>query len=265
MKNALPDLRNSLQKKSLLPVARAIMTTDLYPKIRRAELQCGDNEDEIGVICATSKGAGMIEPNMATMLAFILTDVDIEQESLQTMLHEAMPSSFNAITVDTDTSTSDTVAIVSSGRKPLSSDRETRKRQLANFQSALTEVCRDLACDIVRNAEGATHLIRIEVTGAPSDNAAAKLGKAVLSSRLLATAIAGNDPNVGRLLAAVGKHLGHSTEGAWNDFNAEKLILSMGGRELFRDGKFKLDEEAELYLQVRAFLMALLYCEHFID
>ena len=126
MKEALPRLRESLQKDSILPVARAIMTTDLYPKVRRAEIKCGETGEQTGTICATSKGAGMIEPNMATMLAFILTDLDVGQEQLQLMLRQAMPRSFNAITVDTDTSTSDTVAIVSSGRVPLSSNAQLR-------------------------------------------------------------------------------------------------------------------------------------------
>lgn len=223
---ALPAAVASLQARTVLPAAEAIMTTDLYPKVRRAGLAGGS-------IVGIAKGAGMIEPSLATMLAFLLTDLDVPREELRTALDEAVEESFNDITVDSDTSTSDTVVLVSSGRRRAPAARE--------FGEALRRVCRDLAEDVVRNGEGVHHVVRIAVRGAPDRAAARAVGKAIANSPLVKCAVAGNDPNVGRLLAAVGKHAG----AVGLPLDPVRLLVRMGGEILFEKGAMQLDPAKE--------------------
>ena len=184
---------------TILPAAEGIMTTDLYPKIRRATLGAGS---PAGSIVGIAKGAGMIEPNMATMLVYILTDLAVPREPLRAMLARAVDASFNTISVDSDTSTSDTVVLLSSGKVPCAAAEHPA------FERALTQVCRDLAEDIVRNGEGVRHVIRVDVRNAPDRETARALGKAIINAPLFKCAVAGNDPNVGRLIQAIGKHIG---------------------------------------------------------
>jgi glutamate N-acetyltransferase/amino-acid N-acetyltransferase len=226
MTEALPRATAALQGRSVLPAAQAIMTTDLYPKVRRAELSGGS-------IVGIAKGAGMIEPNLATMLVFLLTDFQVAREELRAALDEAVEASFNAITVDSDTSTSDMVALLSSGARP-SPPRD-------RFREALTQVCRDLAEDIVRNGEGVHHVIRIQVTGAPDRDTARGVGKAIANSPLFQCAVNGNDPNVGRLLCAVGKHVG----ALGLPLDATRFRFRMGGEVLLEDGVMRLDPARE--------------------
>ena len=223
---ALPAAVASLQARTVLPAAEAIMTTDLYPKVRRAGLAGGS-------IVGIAKGAGMIEPSLATMLVFLLTDLDVPREELRTALDEAVEESFNDITVDSDTSTSDTVVLVSSGRRRAPAARE--------FGEALRRVCRDLAEDVVRNGEGVHHVVRIAVRGAPDRAAARAVGKAIANSPLVKCAVAGNDPNVGRLLAAVGKHAG----AVGLPLDPVRLLVRMGGEILFEKGAMQLDPAKE--------------------
>ena len=226
MTEALPRATAALQGRSVLPAAQAIMTTDLYPKVRRAELSGGS-------IVGIAKGAGMIEPNLATMLVFLLTDFQVAREELRAALDEAVEASFNAITVDSDTSTSDMVALLSSGARPA----PPRDR----FREALTQVCRDLAEDVVRNGEGVHHVIRIQVTGAPDRDTARGVGKAIANSPLFQCAVNGNDPNVGRLLCAVGKHVG----ALGLPLDATRFRFRMGGEVLLEDGVMRLDPARE--------------------
>ena len=226
MTEALPRATAALQGRSVLPAAQAIMTTDLYPKVRRAELSGGS-------IVGIAKGAGMIEPNLATMLVFLLTDFQVAREELRAALDEAVAASFNAITVDSDTSTSDMVALLSSSARP-SPPRD-------RFREALTQVCRDLAEDIVRNGEGVHHVIRIQVTGAPDRDTARGVGKAIANSPLFQCAVNGNDPNVGRLLCAVGKHVG----ALGLPLDATRFRFRMGGEVLLEDGVMRLDPARE--------------------
>jgi len=223
---ALPAAVASLQARTVLPAAEAIMTTDLYPKVRRAGLAGGS-------IVGIAKGAGMIEPSLATMLVFLLTDLDVPREELRTALDEAVEESFNDITVDSDTSTSDTVVLVSSGRRRAPAARE--------FGEALRRVCRDLSEDVVRNGEGVHHVVRIAVWGAPDRAAARAVGKAIANSPLVKCAVAGNDPNVGRLLAAVGKHAG----AVGLPLDPVRLLVRMGGEILFEKGAMQLDPAKE--------------------
>ncbi len=226
MVEALPQAAAGLQAASALPAAEAIMTTDLYPKVRRAEVGAGS-------VVGIAKGAGMIEPSLATMLVFLLTDLDVARDELRAALAEAVEASFNAISVDSDTSTSDTVALLASCRRP--------RPDPAAFRQALRLVCRDLAEDVVRNGEGVHHVVRVRVTGAPDPAAARAVGKAVVNSPLVKTAVAGNDPNVGRLLAAVGKVAGERGL----PLDPARLLLRLGGEAIFEGGALRLDPEKE--------------------
>ena len=229
MVTALPSVTAALAAGSILPAAEGIVTTDLYPKIRRAHVGSGS-------IVGIAKGAGMIEPNMATMLVYVLTDIAIPRADLRAMLARAVNASFNKISVDSDTSTSDTVALLSSG-KVTGVDH-------AAFEQALTLVCRDLAEDVVRNGEGVRHVIRVSVQRAATAELARALGKAIVNAPLFKCAVAGNDPNVGRLVQAIGKHVGAHAPAT----DLSKLKLTLGGIEIFSGGVFQLNPEKETAL-----------------
>lgn len=226
---ALPEAARTLAGGSIMPAAEGIVTTDLYPKVRRATVGAGG-------IVGIAKGAGMIEPNLATMLVYILTDLAIPRTELRAMLVRAVDTSFNAISIDSDTSTSDTVALVSSGRVPCA-DRNA-------FEAALQQVCRDLAEDVVRNGEGVRHVIRVAVRGAASPTLARALGKTIVNAPLFKCAVAGNDPNVGRLVQAIGKYVGAHAP----DTDLSRLRAAMGGIEIFSRGVFQLNPEKEVAL-----------------
>jgi glutamate N-acetyltransferase/amino-acid N-acetyltransferase len=230
MVGALPRAVAALQRESLLPAAEAIMTTDLYPKVRRVDLPGGAS------IVGIAKGAGMVEPNMATMLVYLLTDAAVGRAELRAALSEAVDGSFNCISVDSDTSTSDTVALLSSG--------EAGPVDAAAFRAALREVCGALAHDVVRNGEGVRHVLRVRVGGAPDAASARQLGKAIVNSPLFKTAVAGNDPNVGRLVAALGKEAG--ARGI--PLDPSRARLTMGGEVIVEGGVFQLDREREARL-----------------
>jgi glutamate N-acetyltransferase/amino-acid N-acetyltransferase len=222
----LSGATSSLQPGSIVPAAQGICTTDLYPKVRSVALQGGR-------IVGIAKGAGMIEPNLATMLVYILTDLDVPREALRAALHDAVDTSFNCMSIDSDTSTSDTVVALSSRRVPCT--------DLEAFRSALTQVCRDLTEDVVRNGEGVHHVLRVDVRSAPSQALARAIGKSVVNSPLFQCAVAGNDPNVGRLVCAVGKHVGTLEQ----PLDLSQARIHMGGIELFSQGVFRLDPNKE--------------------
>ena len=226
MLEAIPRAAAALQPRSILPAAEAIMTTDLFPKVRRIEV--GE-----GSIVGIAKGAGMIEPNLATMLVYLLTDLDVPREALRSALDEAVESSFNAITVDSDTSTSDTVLLLSSRRRATPST--------ADFTDGLAKVCAELAEDVVRNGEGVHHVVRVTVTRARTYQEARGVAKAVANSPLLKAAVNGNDPNVGRLLCAVGKHAG----ALGLPLDPAKVRMKVGGEVVLEAGAMRLDPEKE--------------------
>jgi glutamate N-acetyltransferase/amino-acid N-acetyltransferase len=226
---ALPSAVATLSAGSVMPAAEGIVTTDLYPKVRRAQVGAGS-------IVGIAKGAGMIEPNMATMLVYLLTDVAVPRAELRRMLSAAVEPSFNAISVDSDTSTSDTVALVSTGRAACPDP--------GAFEEALRTVCRDLAEDVVRNGEGVRHVIRVTVRNAADFAAARALGKAVVNAPLFKCAVAGNDPNVGRLVQAIGKHVGAHAPAT----DLARLSMALGGIEIFSGGAFRLDPSKEAAL-----------------
>jgi glutamate N-acetyltransferase/amino-acid N-acetyltransferase len=232
---SLPAAVAALAGGSVMPAAEGIVTTDLYPKVRRAAVGAGS-------IVGIAKGAGMIEPNMATMLVYLLTDVAVPRAELRRMLLSAVHPTFNAISIDSDTSTSDTVALVSSGLVPCPDP--------GAFEKALRTVCADLAEDVVRNGEGVRHVIRVSVVNAADSASARSLGKAVVNAPLLKCAVAGNDPNVGRLVQAVGKHVGASAPAT----DVSRMRMSLGGIPIFAEGTFRLDpaKESQLVAHLRA-------------
>ncbi|HYD42163.1 MAG TPA: bifunctional ornithine acetyltransferase/N-acetylglutamate synthase [Anaeromyxobacter sp.] len=223
---ALPAAVAALRGGSALPAADGILTTDLYAKVRRAAVGQGS-------IVGFAKGAGMIEPNLATMLVFLLTDLDVPRDRLRAALAAAVEPSFNRISVDSDTSTSDSVFLLSSRRKPAPPG--------GAFEAALASVCADLAEDVVRNGEGVRHVLRVAVSGAADDRTARLVGKSVVNSPLLKAAVNGNDPNVGRLLCAVGKVAG--AEGLAVD--PARAVIRVGGEVVLEGGAMRLDPEKE--------------------
>jgi glutamate N-acetyltransferase / amino-acid N-acetyltransferase len=188
---------------ALLAAAKAIMTTDTYPKIATARVKLGDGEV---VINGIAKGAGMIAPDMATMLAYVFTDAAIAPQALQAMLSKSVEGSFNAITVDSDTSTSDTLMIFATGAAERASHIEdAADPRAAAFRRALDKLLRDLAQQVVRDGEGARKFITVKVEGAASRKAAKRVALSIANSPLVKTACAGEDANWGRVVMAVGK------------------------------------------------------------
>lgn len=237
MTKNIPALVSSLESGTAVNLARGIMTTDSFPKLRSAKV--GD-----GRIVAVAKGAGMIEPNMATMLSFIMTDIKIERERVREILKRVVEKTYNSISVDGDQSTSDTVVLLSSCKKNSVTEKE--------FEEALLKMCSELSVDIVRNSEGCGHVIRVSVEGASSYEQARNIGKAVINSPLFKSAVFGNDPNVGRLLSSVGDFTGNNGI----ELDKDKLEISLGREVVFINGAFQLDQEKEVrlstYLKERA-------------
>ncbi len=211
---------------SIVPLAEGIMTTDAFPKVR--SIECGS-----GRIVAAAKGAGMIEPDMATMLVFIASDVTIDRRASRKILSNTVSRTFNRISVDGDQSTSDMVLLFDSCMQGPVSKRF--------FEEALSEVCGKLAEDIVRNGEGTAHVIRVEVKGCRSEAEAAAYGKGIINSPLVKTAVFGNDPNVGRIIMA----LGDVADAIDSPFHADRTEIRLGSDTVFTEGTFRLDEEKE--------------------
>ena len=197
---AITELVSGVGHSSFEDVAAAIMTTDTFPKIVKKRVRVGDQTGTIAGIC---KGAGMICPNMATMLSFILTDIAVERKALDRALLSAVKKSFNRLTIDGDMSTNDTVLLMANGvlgNPPVTEKNEDYLR----FSRALSELTIELSKMIARDGEGATKFIEVEVKGARNDFDAEKAALAVANSNLVKTAIYGNDANWGRIMAALG-------------------------------------------------------------
>ena len=204
----------ALSEDGLADFARAIMTTDTRPKTASTSLRIGGADV---TIAGAVKGVGMISPHMATMLGYIMTDAAASAAQLRTALKLALPSSFNAITVDGDMSTNDTVIVMASGAARNSA---LRGRDLAAFNQAIAAVCAALARELVRDGEGATKLVEVQVRGARSSADAERCARQIANSPLVKTAFFGCDPNVGRILMAAGSS-GAAVE-------SDKLVLSIG-------------------------------------
>jgi glutamate N-acetyltransferase/amino-acid N-acetyltransferase len=242
----LPAILKSLRAEAWPDAAAAIMTTDTFPKLATRQAKIGDAVVTINGFC---KGSGMIAPDMATMLAFVATDAKIPADILQTLLSRGADRSFNSITVDGDTSTSDTLLLVSTGQgakhpKPASATDTVLK----DFREKLEDLLQDLAIQVVKDGEGAQKLVTIDITGAASAAAARRIGLAVANSPLVKTAIAGEDANWGRIVAAVGK--------AGEKADRDKLSISVGGVEITRNGQRRPDyDEAPVARHIKGQLI----------
>jgi glutamate N-acetyltransferase/amino-acid N-acetyltransferase len=220
VREALPDSIARLSTSGIDAFSHAILTTDVGPKVTQATFTLGGKR---GRIVGIAKGAGMIHPNMATMLGFVMTDAALDSATLQKALRTSVDQSINAITVDGDTSTNDTVLVMASGKLGNAPRSDT-----TDFQRALDAVCRDLAWLIVRDGEGATRVMELEVRGAKSERDARLAAHAIGTSPLVKTALHGGDPNWGRMLAALGR------SGA--RFNVKRVSLWAGRVQLVKDG-----------------------------
>ncbi|MEL7453923.1 MAG: bifunctional glutamate N-acetyltransferase/amino-acid acetyltransferase ArgJ, partial [Pseudomonadota bacterium] len=205
--------------------ARAFMTTDTYPKGSSAKCKVGDATVHITGI---AKGSGMIAPNMATMLAYIFTDAAIAPAVLDQLLKNIADVSFNAISVDGDTSTSDTLMIFATGASDAPQVTEPDDQRLEAFTAALKSVCLELAHQIVKDGEGATKFIEIMVEGAPTDGEAKIIAASIANSPLVKTALAAGDANWGRVVMAAGK--------AGVDFDQSKLNIWFGDHQVAENG-----------------------------
>ena len=210
----LHGVRDELKPDNLELAARAIMTTDRYPKFISRRVGPA-------VIAGIAKGAGMIEPNMATMLVYLMTDAELPAAALRPMLRRAVNRTFNSMSIDSDTSTSDTVVLMANGLAgPV---------KLRPFENALNEVCEFLTREIARNGEGATKLIIVDVGGAQTKAQAKRVAKSIVNSPLVKTAVYGCDPNWGRVIMAVGKTFDERIE-------PSRVTIAFGGAKVFEGG-----------------------------
>jgi glutamate N-acetyltransferase / amino-acid N-acetyltransferase len=206
--------------------ARAIMTTDTFPKLATRTARIDGVEVRLNGI---AKGSGMIAPDMATMLAFVATDATLPAAVLQTLLQRATDRSFNCITVDSDTSTSDSLLLCATGQVKHARIVGAADRRLADFKAQLDALLIDLACQVVRDGEGARKFITVAVSGAASKRAARRIALAIANSPLVKTAIAGEDANWGRIVMAVGK--------AGERADRDRLSIAIGGTVIAAAGR----------------------------
>ena len=222
----LETMARSASEDQWQPAAEAIMTTDTFAKLATAEFDLNGTSCRVNGI---AKGSGMIAPDMATMLSFLVTDAPVSSDLLQSLLGELTATSFNAITVDSDTSTSDTVLLfaVGSADAPLLASRDDPG--VSAFRSALQTVLQDLALQVVRDGEGASKLVEVVVRGAESDVSAKKIALSIANSPLVKTAVAGEDANWGRVVMAVGK--------AGEPADRDRLAISFGDVQVAVSGE----------------------------
>jgi glutamate N-acetyltransferase/amino-acid N-acetyltransferase len=212
-----------------LDAAKAIMTTDTFPKVATATASLGGVTVTIN---GMAKGAGMIAPDMATMLSFVFTDAPIEAPALQALLSKGVKTTFNTVTVDSDTSTSDTLMLFATGaaeKQGAPRIAEAGDRRLAGFRKALQAVLADLAEQVARDGEGARKLVHVVVKGAVSNASAFRVAKSIADSPLVKTAIAGEDANWGRVVMAVGK--------AGEPAERDRLSISFGDIRVAHEGE----------------------------
>ena len=223
----LADMVAGARPDRWLDAARAIMTTDTYPKVATVTVRLGDAQVTINGI---AKGAGMIAPDMATMLSFVATDAPIEAPVLQALLSRGVRSTFNAVTVDSDTSTSDTLLVFATGKaKGAPRIFDPKDPRLATFKRGLNKVLKNLALQVVRDGEGARKQVEVTVTGARSAQSARRIALSIANSPLVKTAIAGEDANWGRVVMAVGK--------AGEPADRDRLSIWFGDNRLAHEGE----------------------------
>ena len=224
------------KKSNWLNAAKAIMTTDTFPKLKSVNTSI---QGKKVIINGIAKGSGMIAPNMATMLGFIFTDANVSRPVLQSLLKEINENSFNSITVDGDESTNDTVMLISTNNSKNKLINNKNDKLLKNFKVKLNEVMSDLAEQIVKDGEGASKLVEVSVVGAKNANSAKLIARSVAESPLVKTAIYGEDPNWGRIIMAIGK--------TKEDINTTKLKIKIGNKLVATNGSKSLKyKESEL-------------------
>ncbi len=223
---AMPALAKDLKPRNWAKSARAITTTDTFPKGASATAELSGKTVTVAGI---AKGSGMIAPDMATMLSFVFTDAAIPADVLQKLLKRGADKSFNAITVDSDTSTSDTLILAATGRAGNEPPRKASDKALKGFVEALDAVLIDLATQVVKDGEGISKLITVDVAGAVSKKSARAIALSVANSPLVKTAVAGEDANWGRVVMAVGK--------AGEPADRDRLTVSMGGVAIAEKGE----------------------------
>ena len=231
--------------------AKSIMTTDTFPKAIGKKIIIDNKEVSIVGI---AKGSGMISPNMATMLAFIFTDALIDKAVLQTLLNIELRNSFNSITVDSDTSTNDTVLAFATGKAMEGKNERIISRtsdpRLIQFREAFSEIMHDLAIQIVKDGEGAKKLIQIKVSGAENSSSAKKIARSIADSPLVKTAVGASDPNWGRIIMAIGK--------TKEKINPKKISLKIGSNTIIRDGEISrsyLEKRTKKYMKGKNILL----------
>jgi glutamate N-acetyltransferase/amino-acid N-acetyltransferase len=222
---ALPKAAMALKADAWMDAAKAIMTTDTYPKLATRKARIGDATVTINGI---AKGSGMIAPDMATMLAYVFTDAALPASVLQALLTKGADKSFNAITVDSDTSTSDTLILFATGQAKHAKISSAADPRLKDFRTALDALLLELAHLVVKDGEGATKFVEIRISGAASAKAAKRIGMTIANSPLIKTAIAGEDANWGRVVMAVGK--------AGEKADRDRLMIRIGGYDVACNG-----------------------------
>src|ERR1019366_7825719 len=225
---AAPGLAETLESspRAFDGLTRAIMTTDTRPKRAAASCRIGGRKGRRTVrVAGCAKGSGMIHPIMATMLSFVVTDAAVAPRVLDRALREVVARTFNCITVDGDSSTNDTLLVLANGASGAKQITRASGADYAKFAAALEQVCKALAIGIVADGEGATHVVEIEVRGAPSSRAATQVAQTIALSALVKTALAGADPNWGRILAAAGR--------AGVPFNPDHAEIWLGGMKMY--------------------------------
>ena len=245
--NLVSSLRINQNKLIWIKVATAILTTDTKPKISYSEIKLGD---KIVRIAGIAKGSGMIAPNLATMLSFIFTDADISSVVLNKYLSKVLPQTFNAITVDSDTSTNDMVAIFATKKIKNKKLNTISSKEALKFEKALKTVCLDLAKQIVVDGEGAKKFINIRITNSETMERAKKIAFSIANSPLVKTAIAGEDPNWGRILMGMGK--------SGEKIDSKKIIIKLGDFVVAENGKISEtynEEKLKEYMQEESILI----------
>ena len=232
--NLVENLRMNQNKLIWLKVASAIMTTDTRPKVAYSEIKLGD---KIVRIAGVAKGSGMIAPNLATMFSFIFTDADISSVVLNKFLNKVLSNTFNAITVDSDTSTNDMVAIFSTKKIKNKKLNTISSKEALKFQKALKTVCLELSKQIVVDGEGAKKFITVKVTNSETTEKAKKIAFSIANSPLIKTAVAGEDPNWGRILMGIGK--------SGEKIDPKKIIIKLGDFIVAEDGQISKDYNEE--------------------
>ena len=236
IEKAVPKLVKSLSEKGLISAAKAILTTDRKIKICTEKINIGARQV---IITGMAKGAGMVQPNMATMLSFIMTDARVDKDALKMALKESCDESFNSITIDGDTSTNDTVALLANG---LANNKAIKRgtKEYKTFLRALKNVSFKLAKNIIEDGEGATKFVTVYVKNARTAGEAERVARTVANSCLVKTSIHGENPNWGRIASSVG------SSGAVG-INQNKFEICLDGTTVFKGGKFVLHSKEKLH------------------